>query len=116
MKQVPMTAFKARRTKLIEKIGNAILILPAATEKTRNRDCHYTFRQDSDFLYLSHFNEPDAIMVLDGKNKKSILFSKPYDKAFYLANLMTNYTLFGKAILSGKSEQKKTIYLTRLTP
>ncbi len=80
MKQVPMTAFKARRTKLIEKIGNAILILPAATEKTRNRDCHYTFRQDSDFLYLSNFNEPNAIMVLDGKNKKSILFSKPYNE------------------------------------
>ncbi len=75
-----MSAFRARREKLLEKIGNAVLILPAATEKTRNRDCQYTFRQDSDFLYLSDFNEPNAIMVLDGKRKKSILFSKPYDE------------------------------------
>lgn len=77
---IPMTILKQRRDTLLENIGDAVLILPAAKEHTRNRDCHYPFRQDSDFWYLSHFNEPSAIMVLDGKNKRSILFSKPYDE------------------------------------
>ncbi len=78
----PMTAFQARRKQLLQSIGEAILILPAAPEQTRNRDCHYPYRQDSDFLYLSNFNEPSAIMVLDGKNQQSILFSKPYDELY----------------------------------
>ncbi len=77
---IPMSAYKARRDKLLNSIGNAILILPANEKLIRNRDCHYTFRQDSDFLYLSGFNEPSAILLLDGKTKKSILFSQPYDE------------------------------------
>ncbi|PID64028.1 MAG: Xaa-Pro aminopeptidase [Gammaproteobacteria bacterium] len=77
---IPMTAYKARRDRLLEAIGDAILILPANSEQTRNRDCHYPFRQDSDFLYLSGFDEPDAIMVLNGKTQQATLFSKPYDE------------------------------------
>lgn len=77
---IPMIACKARREQLLNTIGDAVLILPANKEKTRNRDCHYPFRQDSDFWYLTHFDEPSAVLVLDGKNKQSILFSKPYDE------------------------------------
>ena len=40
------------------------LLSPAASLKVRNRDVEYTFRQSSDFLYLSHFHEPDAVLVL----------------------------------------------------
>ena len=43
---------------------DSIAIVPAATIKQRNRDADYLFRQDSDFLYLSGFNEPDAVIVL----------------------------------------------------
>lgn len=81
--QKPVFSFsniQARRQRLLNEIGDALLILPAATDLIRNRDCHFPFRQDSDFLYLSQFNEPDAVMVLDGKTKQSILFSKPYDE------------------------------------
>ncbi len=77
---IPMQAFASRREKLLKQIGNKLLILPANKELIRNRDCHFPFRQDSDFLYLSNFNEPDAVIILDGKAKKSILFSKPYDE------------------------------------
>jgi len=78
----PLSVFAERRKRLISAIGDAILILPAAKEQVRNRDCYYSFRQDSDFLYLSNFNEAEAVMVLDGFSGESILFSKPYD-AFY---------------------------------
>lgn len=42
----------------------SILIVPSARPKLRNGDCFYPFRQDSDFLYLTGFNEPDAVLVL----------------------------------------------------
>jgi Xaa-Pro aminopeptidase len=42
----------------------SIAVLPAARETLRNRDCEYPFRQDSDFLYLTGFTEPDALLVL----------------------------------------------------
>ena len=31
--------------------------------KVRNRDAEYPFRQDSDFHYLTGFNEPEAVAV-----------------------------------------------------
>ncbi|MBS9777336.1 MAG: aminopeptidase P N-terminal domain-containing protein [Gammaproteobacteria bacterium] len=76
----PKSIFKKRREELLQSIGESILILPSSSEQTRNRDCNFPFRQDSDFWYLSHFNEPNAVIVLDGKNKTSILYSKPYDE------------------------------------
>ncbi len=42
----------------------SIAIIHAAGERIRNRDVHYPFRQDSYFLYLTGFNEPDAVAVL----------------------------------------------------
>ncbi|PIE42309.1 MAG: Xaa-Pro aminopeptidase [Gammaproteobacteria bacterium] len=77
---MPLSVFKQRRQVLLDKIGDALLILPAAQQKIRNRDCHFPFRQDSDFWYLTAFNEPDAVMILDGKQQQAILFSKPYDE------------------------------------
>lgn len=81
---IPMSVFKERREKLLNMIGDAVLLLPAAPECTRNRDCHYAYRQDSDFIYLSNFDEPEAVIVLDGKNKKSILFGRPYDELYVI--------------------------------
>ena len=46
-------------------IGNdAIAIVPASTVKVRNRDVEFDYRQDSDFMYLTGFLEPEAVAVL----------------------------------------------------
>jgi len=46
-------------------IGNdAIAIVPASTVKVRNRDVEFDYRQDSDFMYLTEFLEPEAVAVL----------------------------------------------------
>ncbi|MPV85362.1 aminopeptidase P N-terminal domain-containing protein [Ostreibacterium oceani] len=76
----PMTVFKSRRDRLLKAIGEAILVLPVASEAIRNRDVYHAFRQDSDFLYLSYFLEPNAVLVLDGKTQQSTLFSRPLDE------------------------------------
>ncbi len=44
--------------------SGSILIVPSARERLRNGDTHYPFRQESDFLYLTGFNEPDTVLVL----------------------------------------------------
>src|SRR5438270_5837549 len=59
---------------------NSIAIIPAAHEATRSYDTEYKFRQDSDFLYLTGFPEPDAIAVIDPRSKNPYtLFVRPRD-------------------------------------
>ncbi len=56
---------KRRRRSLMRVMGeNAIAVIPAARVATRSADTHYRYRQDSNFSYLTGFNEPDALMVL----------------------------------------------------
>jgi Xaa-Pro aminopeptidase len=45
-------------------MGGGVAILPTAPERTRNRDVLYAYRPDSDFYYLTHFPEPEAVAVL----------------------------------------------------
>jgi Xaa-Pro aminopeptidase len=57
--------FTRRRRQLMRLMGkDAIAVLPAAPERTRNSDVLYNFRQDSDFHYLTGFGEPEAVGVL----------------------------------------------------
>nr|WP_296748199.1 Xaa-Pro aminopeptidase [Thioalkalivibrio sp.] len=63
--KLTLKEFARRRHRLMQSIGkDAIAVIPAATESLRNRDVEYPFRQDSDFLYLTGFPEPDAFAVL----------------------------------------------------
>jgi Xaa-Pro aminopeptidase len=73
---------KPQLKNFIEQIGkDAVAIIPAAHETTRSYDTEHKFRQDSDFLYLTGFPEPDAIAVINPANKKNpfTLFVRPRD-------------------------------------
>ncbi|HMW49023.1 MAG TPA: aminopeptidase P N-terminal domain-containing protein, partial [Cellvibrionaceae bacterium] len=62
---ITQSEFSARRRALMDAMEtDSIAIIPSAQEKIRSRDTHYSFRQDSDFHYLSGFNEPQAVLVL----------------------------------------------------
>ena len=59
---------------------NSVAIIPAAREATRSNDTHYRFRQDSDFFYLTGFEEPDAVAVIKpGESHPYVLFVRPRD-------------------------------------
>jgi len=60
---------------------NSVAVIPAAHEVTRSYDTEFKFQQDPDFYYLTGFPEPDAIAVIDPKNKKSpyTLYVRPRD-------------------------------------
>ncbi len=63
--RVTKQEFAARRKRLMDLMGsNSIAIVPAAIERIRNRDVEYYYRQDSDFYYLSGFDEARAVLVL----------------------------------------------------
>ncbi len=71
-----------RRKMLMRMIGhNGIAIIPSAKPVPRSRDVDYTFRQDSDFLYLTGFDEPDALAVLlpDQGGGQYILFCREHN-------------------------------------
>ncbi len=71
-----------RRRQLMEAAGDdAILVLPAASEKVRSLDTHYPYRQDSDFWYLTGFAEPEAVLVLipGRRHGEAILFCRERD-------------------------------------
>ena len=58
----------------------SVAIIPSAREATRSNDTQYRFRQDSDFYYLTGFEEPDSIAVIaPGREKKFTLFVRPRD-------------------------------------
>ena len=58
----------------------SVAIIPGAREATRSNDTHYRFRQDSDFFYLTGFEEPEAIAVVKpSEDNKYALFVRPRD-------------------------------------
>ena len=74
--------YARRRRQLMRMAGEeSIIILQAAPPRIRNNDAHYPYRQDSDFLYLTGFREPDALLVLipEEKQGRSILFCRERD-------------------------------------
>lgn len=76
--------FARRRKNLMTAMGQgSIAVIPAAEEKTRNRDVDYPFRQDSDFWYATGFPEPDAVAVLiPGRPQgEYVLFCRDKDQA-----------------------------------
>ncbi len=57
---------QSRRQQLLAGIpNNSVVIVSAASEVIRSRDTDFPFRQDSDFFYLTHFPEPDALLVME---------------------------------------------------
>ncbi len=68
--------FARRRDELMDQMEvNSIAILPSASVHIRNRDAEYKYRQDSDFHYLSGFDEPDSVLVLiPGRKHGQCLF------------------------------------------
>lgn len=75
-----LSQFSARRALLFSKmVDNSVAILWGAKTLTRNGDSDYAFRQDSDFYYLTGFQESGAIALLvkEGASHRFVLFCLP---------------------------------------
>lgn len=71
-----------RRALMKQMKKHSIALLPAAPLRTRSHDTEYTYRQDSDFYYLTGFTEDDAVLALIPGRKQGevVLFCQPKDK------------------------------------
>lgn len=76
-----MDIYKRRRTDLMQFIPGAVAIIPTAPHQSRNSDVNFPFRPDSDFYYLTHFPEPEAVaVIIPGRPEgEYILFCRPKD-------------------------------------
>lgn len=74
--------YRDRRQQLMAKIGNGTAIFRSAPMAVMHNDVEYTYRQDSDFFYLTGFNEPEAVAVLAPHHEEHrfILFVQPKER------------------------------------
>ncbi|CAI2028949.1 Xaa-Pro aminopeptidase [Serratia proteamaculans] len=86
--------FNNRRQALLAKMAPAsAAIIFSAPEATRSADTEYPYRQNSDFWYLTGFNEPGAVLILvksDETHNHSVLFNRVRD--------LTAETWFGRRL------------------
>ena len=74
--------FKERREIFFNKLDGKAAIIPGANLVKHHADCEYPFRQDSNFWYLTGFDEPDAVALFlshKPKGERFILFVAPKD-------------------------------------
>ena len=84
-----LSELQHRRKQLISCIKrDELIVLMAAPEYLRNGDVFYSYRQNSDFYYLTAFPEPEAIALLipDSKGGKFILFNRAENPAAAIWN------------------------------
>jgi Xaa-Pro aminopeptidase len=73
--------YQQRRQALMEKIGTGTAIFRSAPTAVMHNDVEYNFRQDSDFFYLTGFDEANAVAVFAPHHEehKFVLFVQPKD-------------------------------------
>jgi Xaa-Pro aminopeptidase len=70
---LPKEEFAARRAKVLERIRDGVAVMEGYTETSS----YEKFRQSNQFYYLTGVETPRAILVLDGKAKRSTLYLLP---------------------------------------
>lgn len=73
--------YAQRRAQVMSRIGKGTAIFRSAPMAVMHNDVEYNFRQDSDFFYLTGFNEPNAVAVLAPHHDEHrfVLFVQPKD-------------------------------------
>ncbi|MFN3750628.1 MAG: aminopeptidase P N-terminal domain-containing protein [Thiobacillus sp.] len=75
--QLDAAIHRARRERVLNEMGEGVMVIATAPEVPRNRDTHYPYRHDSYFYWLTGFAEPEAVMVLvGGKAPRHVLFCR----------------------------------------
>lgn len=74
--------FRSRRERLLSAIGTGVAVFRSAPAARMHADVHYPYRQDSDFYYVTGFNEPEAVAILAPQHPEHqfVLFVQPKDR------------------------------------
>ena len=90
----PPEEFAARRARVIEKIGDGVAVLQGTTERPGEQP----LRQSNQFYYLCGVIEPRAILLIDGKTKRTTLF--------LAAGSERRERMFGSSLFPGEAAVK----------
>ena len=72
--------FAERRARLAQQVSDAAVILTSHPEYIRNNDVSHAYRQDSNFYYLTGYEEPESILVFrPGKTPETVMFVRDKD-------------------------------------
>ena len=93
----PPDEYAARRARVMQKIGDGVAIIQGTTERPGEQP----LRQANQFFYISGVVEPRAILVIDGKTKRSTLFLNP-------RNERREKTTFGPGLYPGDEAARAT--------
>jgi Xaa-Pro aminopeptidase len=93
----PPDEYAARRARVMAKIGDAVAIMQGTTERPGEQP----LRQANQFFYLSGVVEPRAILVIDGRSRRSRLFLNP-------RNERRETMMFGPGLYPGDEAVKAT--------
>ena len=64
--QLNMEIFATRRADFMKRLApQSVGILPCKPEYIRNGDVEYDYRQESNFYYLTGFEEPESMLLLN---------------------------------------------------
>src|SRR5882672_3698676 len=63
-------------------LGRGVVVIPAAPISIRNNDVEHEYRQDSDFYYLTGFDEPESVLILTTEHAthRCVIFVRKRDK------------------------------------
>ncbi len=74
--------FAQRRLQFMEKMNSGVAIFTSAKVANRSNDVDYQYRQDSDFYYLTGFEEPEsAFLLMPGAKDEFIMFVRQRNPA-----------------------------------
>lgn len=80
--------YSARRQALYPRLERGALLLPAAPVRYKNADSEYRYRPDSELLYLTGWDQPDAVALIRGfaAEQRFVLFVPKRDAKTELWN------------------------------
>jgi Xaa-Pro aminopeptidase len=93
----PAEEFAARRARVMAKIGDGAAIIQGTTERPGEQP----LRQANQFFYLTGVVEPRAILIIDGRTKRSTLFLNP-------RNARREENMFGPGLSPGDAAASVT--------
>lgn len=80
---ISFSEYQQRRQKFMKAIGKGVAVFRSAPQAVMHNDVEYVYRQDSDFYYLTGFNESEAVAIFapNHPDHQFILFVQPKDLA-----------------------------------
>jgi len=93
----PLSEYAARRARVVEEIKGNVLVLFGAEDNDLVK-----FKQEDNFYYLTGFNQPDAVLVIDASG------AQPEETLFVKARNLSQERWTGATMSAGRDGEKET--------